>query len=156
MTTTSHTPRGVLRKRHKGLMLTALLCILLVLPVAASQPSQVQVARQFLMAILRGDYPKAYALLAPEVVAAVSPAQFRSAALPLHEQGRRYGQPIDLYKLGVRIEDSGNARFFYSFLFKNDTLNSVPKVQLDVTFRDSTATRVLSFGMIPALQTTSK
>jgi hypothetical protein len=53
----------------------------------------------------------------------------------------------------LRIGEKNDVRNFYSFLFKSDTLAPRPQVQLDVTFRDSTSTRILSFGLIPAPQT---
>jgi len=135
--------------RALGLLLALLL---LLAPPAVARPSQVQVARQFLLAILRADYAQAYQLLAPEVSAAVSPARFRAAARPLYEKGQQFRPSIDLYKLGLRIGEANDVRSFYSFMFKSDTLAPRPQVQLDVTFRDSTATRILSFGLIPAPQ----
>ncbi|MCB2376161.1 hypothetical protein LGH70_01095 [Hymenobacter sp. BT635] len=131
------------------------LCLLLTAPGIA-RPSQVQVARQFLLAVLRGEYAVAYQLLAPEVQAAVTADGFRVAAQPLYAQGQRRGLPIDLYKLGYRIDEANTVRNFYSFMFKSDTLAARPVVQLDVTFRDSTATRIQSFGLIPAPQTSGK
>jgi hypothetical protein len=133
------------------------LLLLLWLPAsAARRPSQIQVARQFLLAVLRADYPAAYQLLAPEVSAAVTPARFRAAAQPLYEQGQRRQPAIDLYKLGLRISEQNDVRNFYSFTFRSDTLAPKPEVQLDVTFRDSTATRILSFGLIPSPQTPAR
>jgi hypothetical protein len=126
------------------------------LPVLATPsvrpPSQIQVARQFLLAVLGGKFPAAYALLAPEVSRAVTPQRFRAAALPLYEQGRRHGATIDLYKLGYRISDDNTMRSFVAFTFRSDTLAKVPQVQMDVTFRDSTARQILSFGLVPAPQ----
>ncbi|RYU84349.1 hypothetical protein [Hymenobacter persicinus] len=124
--------------------------------VARVRLSQVQVARQFLLAVLRADYNHAYQLLAPEVSAAVTPARFRAAARPLYEKGQQFQPAIDLYKLGMRIQENNDVRHFYSFMFKSDTLAAKPEVQLDVTFRDSTATRILSFGLIPAPQTKAR
>ena len=54
--------------------------------------------------------------------------------------------------MGYRIGELNDVRSFYSFMFKSDTLAGKPEVQLDVTFRDSTATRILTFGLIPAPQ----
>ncbi|TGE19874.1 hypothetical protein [Hymenobacter elongatus] len=133
--------------------------LLLLLPLAgpgAARPSQVQVARQFLLAVLRGEYTTAYQLLAPQVRATTTAKQFRRAAQPLYDQGQQRGTSIDLYKLGYRMGENNDVRSFYSFTFKSDSLAAVPTVQLDVTFRDSTATRILSFGLIPAPQTTRK
>ncbi|TGE21934.1 hypothetical protein E5K00_16890 [Hymenobacter aquaticus] len=139
--------------RRTGLLLAVLL--LLAVPGSA-RPSQVQVARQFLLAVLRGDYTAAYQLLAPEAQATLKADGFRAAARPLYEQGQRRGTPFDLYKLGYRIDEANTVRNFYSFMFKSDTLAARPVVQLDVTFRDSTATRILTFGLIPAPQTPRK
>ncbi|GAA3948580.1 hypothetical protein [Hymenobacter algoricola] len=134
--------------------LLVLLAVLALAPPAVARPSQVQIARQFVLAILRGDYDQAYQLLAPEVTAAVTPARFRAAAAPLYAKGQQFKPTIDLYKLGVRIGEANDVRNFYSFMFKSDTLAPRPQVQLDITFRDSTATRILSFGLIPAPQST--
>ncbi|QNH62917.1 hypothetical protein [Hymenobacter sediminicola] len=109
-------------------------------------------ARQFLLAVLAGNYPAAYALLAPEVSAAVPLAQFQAAAQPLQQQGLQRQRTIDLYKLGYRISDNTTTRSFVAFMFRSDTLLPRPQVQLDVTFRDSTARQVLSFGLVPAPQ----
>ncbi|UOQ53319.1 hypothetical protein [Hymenobacter cellulosivorans] len=133
-----------------------LLTVLLVAAPALARPSQVQVARQFLLAVLRADYPAAYALLAPETQGTMSAKQFREAVQPLRIQAKRRGQPFDLYKLGYRISEANEIRSFYSFMFKSDTLASKPEVQLDVTFQDSTAARILTFGLIPAPQTRRK
>jgi hypothetical protein len=114
----------------------------------ASQPSQIQAARQFLLAVLRGEFDVAHRMLAPEVGSALTPARFRAVALPLYEQGRHYGPSIDLYKLGFRLRDGQHPQSFVAFMFKADTLAARPTVQLDVTFRDSTARQVLSFGVI--------
>jgi hypothetical protein len=48
-------------------VVSALLLTLLMLTPAVARPSQIQVARQFLLAVLRADYDQAYQLLAPEV-----------------------------------------------------------------------------------------
>jgi hypothetical protein len=139
--------------RHRVVLLIAVALLLVPGPMqAVPRPSQVQVARQFLLAVLRADYDHAYQLLAPEVSAAVSPARFREAARPLYDKGQQFQSSIDLYKLGLRIGEANDVRNFYSFMFKSDTLAPRPQVQLDVTFRDSTATRILSFGLIPAPQ----
>lgn len=134
-------------------LLGAVLCLT---APALARPSQVQVARQFLLAILSGEYPAAYALLAPEAQAGMSAKQFKEAVQPLRAQAKRRGQPFDLYKLGYRISETNEIRSFYSFMFKSDTLAGKPEVQLDVTFQDSTAARILTFGLIPAPQTRRK
>lgn len=120
------------------------------IPAHSKPPSQIQVARQFLLAVLGGDYPAAYALLAPEIQAAVPLARFRSVAQSLHQQGQRRGPAIDLYKLGFRLRDHQTPQSFVAFSFKSDTLAARPEVHLDVTFRDSAARQVLSFGLVPS------
>ncbi|SHK31212.1 hypothetical protein SAMN02746009_00693 [Hymenobacter psychrotolerans DSM 18569] len=115
-------------------------------------PSQVQVARQFLLAVLAGNYSAAYGFLAPEISAAVPLARFQAAAEPLYRQGQQRQRTIDLYKLGYRISDNATTRSFVAFMFRSDTLAARPQVQLDVTFRDSTARQILSFGLVPAPQ----
>ncbi|UYZ58928.1 hypothetical protein [Hymenobacter latericus] len=102
-----------------------------------------------MLAVLSGKYDEAYRLLAPEVQAGVSPARFRTAAEPIYRQGQQRGARIDLYRLGLRIGDDDQVRWFYAFSFKSDSLVKVPQ-QLDVTFRDSAATGVLEFRMVPA------
>ncbi|WBA40545.1 hypothetical protein [Hymenobacter canadensis] len=116
-------------------------------PVAIS--SQIQVARQFLLAVLAGNYPAAYALLAPEVSRNVPLARFQTTAEPLYRQGQRYQPTIDLYKLGFRISADNSTRAFVAFMFRSDTLAPRPHLQLDVTFRDTIARQVLSFGLVP-------
>lgn len=124
----------------------------LMLGTAAPRVSQVQVSRRFLLAVLHGQDKQAYALLAPEAAQALPWAQFKAAVRPLHEQGRRFGPAISLYKLGIRISEGQQARRFYDFSFKSDSLRVRPQVLLDVTFQDSTTTRILGFGLIPAPQ----
>jgi hypothetical protein len=118
----------------------------------AGPPSQMQVARQFLLAVLRADYAAAYGLLAPEVTQAVSRQQFQAAAQSLHQAGQHYQPAFELYKFGLRVGEGEDVRRFYAFTFKADTLAATPHVQLDVSFRDSAATRVLFFGLIPINQ----
>ncbi|WP_303310265.1 hypothetical protein [Hymenobacter sp. BT730] len=133
-----------------------LLCIGLMLgstgAAVAGPPSQMQVARQFLLAVLRADYTAAYGLLAPEVTQAVSRTQFQAAARSLQQAGQQYQPAFELYKFGLRLGEGDDVRRFYAFTFKADTLNAAPHVQLDVTFRDSAATRVLFFGLMPIKQ----
>jgi hypothetical protein len=128
-----------------GLMALFMLSVPLGVASPAPQPSQIQAARQFLLAVLRGEFDVAHRMLAPEVGSALTPARFRAVALPLYEQGRHYGPSIDLYKLGFRLRDGQHPQSFVAFMFKADTLAARPKV----TFRDSTARQVLSFGLIP-------
>ena len=115
------------------------------------QPTQAQVARGFLTAVVRGNYPQAYARLAPEVARAVSLAKFRAAARPFRVRALRLGTDLMLYKLGMRLEAQGSARLFYAFSFAADSVLVAPSVTLEATFRDTTARQVLSFTMREAV-----
>ncbi|UYZ62915.1 hypothetical protein [Hymenobacter weizhouensis] len=128
-----------------------LLGLLLSAPLPAAPlapPSQIQVARQFLLAVLRGDWPVAYATLAPEVRARMSARQFREAARPLEAGQQTYGPAIDLYKFGYRLREGEQPEPFVAFTFKADTLQKQPHLQLDITFRDSTARQVQGFRVV--------
>ncbi|GAB2950643.1 hypothetical protein GCM10027048_14870 [Hymenobacter coalescens] len=118
------------------------------LAAQATPPAQAYIARQFLLAVLQGRFASAYQLLAPEARAGVSPAQFEQVAQPLYQRGQRAGAAIELYRLGLRLGENDDNRWFYAFTFKSDSAATAP-VQLDVTFRDSTATRVLEFRVVP-------
>jgi hypothetical protein len=120
------------------------------------RPTQIQVARRFLLAVLRGEFSVAHGMLAPEVGKTLTAARFRAAALPLYTRGHQFGPVIDLYKLGFRLRDGQVPQSFVAFMFKADTLASRPQVQLDVTFRDSAARQILIFGLIPVAQPVSK
>lgn len=112
---------------------------------AATQP---QAARQFLLEILAQHYPAAYRRLAPEVRAGVSLAAFEAAAAPLGQQGRLRGPAIELYQIGVRLGTGhGRSQWFCRFAFASDSAHRPPPVLLEVTFRDTTARQVLSFGL---------
>jgi len=118
---------------------------------APRRTSQVQITREFLLAILHKQDARAYKLLALETAQTMPLAQFKQAIQPLYAQGKRFGPTISLYKLGMRMGGQGT-RYFYDFSFRSDSLHPRPQVLLDVSFRDSTATRIMSFGQIPALQ----
>lgn len=132
--------------------------VIFVAPAAAlhQPPSQIQVARQFLLAVLRGDYRRARKLLAAENGKLIPLREFKAVAQPLYEQGQMLKPAIALYKLGYRFSDAGTTRNFYDFSFKSDTLQPRPRVLLDVSFRDSTARQILTFGLIPAPQKARK
>ena len=122
------------------------------LGIGAQQPAhaparigQSQVAARFLRAVLRADYPAAYARLASEVRRSVSLDRFTAAAQPLWQRAHRYPE-IHLYKLGVRLNDSAS-RFFYSFSLAADSSLKTPSVLLEVTFRDTASRSVLGFGL---------
>lgn len=116
-------------------------------PAKPARPRQGQVAWQFLRAVLRGNYTAAYGRLAPEVRQAVSLERFEAAARPMWQTGKRRGQEIELYKLGVRLGAGGSSRMFYAFSFASDSSSTPPPVVLEVTFRDTTARAVLGFGL---------
>ena len=116
----------------------------------APAPTQAQVARRFLLEILRAEYPAAYRRLAPEVRAAVPLATFGAAARPLWQQGQARGAAIELYQLGTRLgERRGQSQWFCRFSFARDSARAPhpPPVLLEVTFRDTTARSVLGFGL---------
>ncbi|RAK66796.1 hypothetical protein [Hymenobacter edaphi] len=114
---------------------------------AAEAPSQVQVARRFLLAVLAGHRAAAYRLLAPETQARVSADSFAVAVRPLYAEGQRRGTTIDLYKFGFRIGDT-DTQPFCAFMFRSDTTAARPQVQLDVTFGSNAARRVQGFGLL--------
>jgi hypothetical protein len=129
--------------------LFALLLIgLLGLPAAAAPPAQAFLARQFLLAVLQGRFAAAYQLLAPEARQQLSRQQFRQAAQPLYQRGQQAGADIELYRLGLRLGENDDTRWFYAFTFRRDSAAAAPP-QLDVTFRDSAATQVLEFRLVP-------
>jgi hypothetical protein len=107
----------------------------------------VQVARQFLLAVLRADYTTAYGRLAPEVRRSISPTRFRAAARPLWQRGQLRGTNIDLYKLGFRLTGERQSRGFVAFSFAADSLRHPPPEWLEVTFRDTTARQILGFSL---------
>ncbi|QKG57589.1 hypothetical protein GKZ68_13720 [Hymenobacter sp. BRD128] len=120
----------------------------LLLGAQPAAPTQPQVARRFLLEILRADYPAAYRRLAPEVRAAVPLPTFEAAARPLWQQGQARGPAIELYQIGTRL---GGARrpnqWFCRFAFAGDSARRPPPVLLEVLFRDTTARAVLGFGL---------
>ena len=140
----------VTRKSIVWLMLLGLFTLGPLLARPAQAPaSQIQVARQFLLAVAHGDWAVAYGRLAPEVRQGLSVQQFRTAAEPLYQKAKHYGPTISLYKLGYRLRDTQKPQPFVAFSFKADTLQLYPHFQLDVTFRDSTARQILGFGLVP-------
>ena len=110
-------------------------------------PTQPQVARRFLLEVMRADYPAAYRRLAPEVRAAVPLPAFTRAARPLWQQGQARGPAIEFYQLGARLGDGRLSQWFCRFRFAADSARRPPPVLLEVTFRDTTARAVLGFGL---------
>lgn len=127
------------------------------LPEASAKPattspvnSQVQVSRQFLRALLRGDYAAAYGQLAPEVQRGVSAARFRQLALPLVRRGQQRGVAIELYKMGVRLDEVGQGgEPFVAFAWAADAASAqrTPMEWLEVTFHDADARQVMGFRL---------
>ncbi|MBX0291187.1 hypothetical protein K3G63_12090 [Hymenobacter sp. HSC-4F20] len=130
-------------------LLAGVLCFSGRAATAQAAPSQVQVARRFLLAVVGGEWETAYGWLAPEVRQHLSKQQFQVALQPFQAQAGRYGKAISLYKLGYRLRGSETPEPFVGFSFRADTLGPRPRFQLDVTFRDSTARQVQGFGLIP-------
>lgn len=110
-------------------------------------PTQPQVARRFLLEVLRADYPAAYRRLAPEVRAAVPLPAFARAARPLWQQGQARGPAIELYQLGAWVGGGRPGQWFCRFRFAADSARRPPPALLEVTFRDTTARAVLGFGL---------
>lgn len=129
----------------------ALLLAALVPHLTTAKPlSQVQVARRFLLDVLRGNWPAAYAWLDADARRALPLPQFERAAAPFFDQGTCYGPTIDLYKLGYRLRDDDSVpQPFVAFMYKADTLSPRPHFQLDVTFRDSTIRQIQTFSLVP-------
>ena len=109
--------------------------------------SQSQVAMQFLRAVIRGDYGAAYGRLAPEVRRSISLGHFEQTAHTLWKSGQRHHREIELYKLGVRLNEKGGSRLFYAFSFAADSCLKTPSVLLEVSFRDTASRAVLGFGV---------
>jgi hypothetical protein len=117
-------------------------------PPPRVQPTQTQVARQFLVEVLGRNYPAAYRRLAPEVRAAVPLPAFASAARPVWQQGQARGPAIELYQIGARLGGTQRpGQWFCRFAFAQDSSRRPPPVLLEVTFRDTTARAVLGFGL---------
>ncbi|OWP64825.1 hypothetical protein CDA63_00225 [Hymenobacter amundsenii] len=128
-----------------------MLVLLLALPSPAAKPngiSQVQVARRFLLAIIHHKWKEAYRYLTPTARQQQSEKQFRQAAQLLAVPAREYGPVLDLYKLGYRLRDAATPEPFVAFTYRADTLQPRPHIQLDVTFRDSTARQIQSFRLV--------
>jgi hypothetical protein len=111
------------------------------------RPGQAYAAGLFLSAVLRADYQAAYSRLAPEVRQTISLSRFEAQAWPIWKSGQRHGKAIELYKLGMRLEERGSTRMFYSFSFAADSSLKMPSALLEVTFRDTAARAVLGFGL---------
>ena len=111
--------------------------------------SQVQVARQFLLAVLGGNWDAAYQHLSPAARQQLPLPAFRAATQPIIDQARTYGPVIDLYKLGYRLRDDDSVQPLVAFQYRADSLRPGPHVQLDVTFQDSSARHIQAFRVVP-------
>ena len=130
-----------------------LLTLLLVLCPLAGRPqqvanSQVQVARQFLLAVLAGNWEGAYQHLSPAAQQLLPGPAFRAATQPIIDQARTYGPVIDLYKLGYRLREDDTVQPFVAFQYRADSLRPGPHIQLDVTFPDSAARQIQAFRLM--------
>ncbi|TPG67101.1 hypothetical protein [Hymenobacter nivis] len=112
----------------------------------AARPPQAYLARQFLLKALAGRPRAAHAALAAG--AALTAPQAAAQVAALRAQARRWGPAIELYKLGWRLPEGQPALLFYQFRFAADSARPGPHAVLDVTFRDSLATRPLGFGVV--------
>lgn len=110
-------------------------------------PSQIQVARQFLLAVLGGQTQAAYRLLTPAAQARLPADRFAAAVQPLYAEGQQRGPTIDLYKFGLRLGDV-DTQAFCTFMFRSDTAATAPQVQLDVTFETQEARQIQDFGLV--------
>ncbi|MFD1468136.1 hypothetical protein ACFQ48_07870 [Hymenobacter caeli] len=116
------------------------------LPLRARRPPQAHLARKFLRQALIRPPGATRAALAPGAV--LSAPQVVAQVAALRAQARRWGLAIELYKLGWRLPEGQPALLFYQFRFAADSAGPGPHVLLDVTFRDSLATRPLGFGVV--------
>lgn len=135
-------------KKSGWLMLALLLNLPLWGQAQAVKNSQVQVARQFLLAVLAGNWEAAHQWLSPATQQQFPLPAFRAATQPIIDQARTYGPVIDLYKLGYRLRENDQMQPFVGFSYRADSLRPGPHVQLDVTFPDSTARHIQTFGLI--------
>ncbi|MFD2787789.1 hypothetical protein [Hymenobacter rubripertinctus] len=117
-------------------------------PPLPKPPSQVQVARQFLLAVLAGNWEAAYEWLSPATRQTLPMAAFRTATLPLLAHTRHYGPAIDLYKLGYRLREGQPVQPFVAFTYRADTLGPGPHLQLDIAFPDSATRQIQEFRVI--------
>ena len=113
-------------------------------PPHQPRPTQAQVARRFLLDVLRAEYPAAYRRLAPEVRATIPLKAFEAAAQPLWQQGQARGTAVELYQIGTWL---GESQWFCRFSFASDSARLPPPVLLEVTFRDTAARAVLGFEL---------
>ncbi|MDU0369351.1 hypothetical protein ACFPAF_02995 [Hymenobacter endophyticus] len=138
-----------LPKMKACLTILLLLCPLLTWPQQQPRNSQVQVARQFLLAVLGGNWDAAYQHLSPTARQQLPLPAFRTATQPIIDQARTYGPVIDLYKLGYRLREEDAIQSFVAFTYRADSLRPGPHVQLDVTFQDSSARQIQGFSIVP-------
>ncbi len=116
----------------------------------AARPPQAWLARRFLLRMLANrPGPAAYAALDPGARPGPSGQQLAARAARVRREAQRWGPAIELYKLGWRLPEGRPALLFYQFRFAADSARLGPHVVLDVTFRDSLATRPLGFGVVP-------
>lgn len=127
-----------------GALISALCWATAGLGPPAARPPQAYLARQFLLKAL-ASRPRVVRAVAPGAAMPASRAGARVSEL--RAQAQRWGPAIELYKLGWRLPEGRPALLFYQFRFTADSARLGPHVVLDVTFRDSLATRPLGFGV---------
>lgn len=138
----------LLSKRVSSYLLLVLMGLAAALGAQPAAPTQPQVARRFLLEILRADYPAAHRRLAPEVRAAVPLTAFEATARPLWQQGQARGPAIELYQIGTRLGEARRPnQWFCRFSFAADSARRPPPVLLEVTFRDTATRAILGFGL---------
>lgn len=100
--------------------------------------TQVQAARQFLAAALRGDTATAKRWLSANLQA----NDAGRALAPLVEAGRRRGPNMELYRLGFLVGDD-TERPFVTYAWAADSAVEWPlRASIQVVFRDTAARQV--------------
>ena len=120
-------------------------------PPTARKNSQVQVARQFLLALLRNNQTAAYPLLAADLHTKISLPEFERQTQPIAKAATRRGTDIELYKLGARLPtDAGQqTEYFVAFAWAADStsVRRLPAEWLEVTFQDTASRQVAGFQL---------
>ena len=121
-------------------LLGACLAGAMAVPPAPKTPrnTQVQAARQFLAAALRGDTIAAKQWLSTNLRA----SDVRHVLSALSDAGRRRGASIELYQLGFLMGDD-SAQPFVAYAWAADSAVARPlRASIQVVFRDTAARQV--------------